>query len=209
MKRLLHIIGTPRGDDSRTLRVSRSFVEAVNKKYPDLAVDELDLYAEKLPELTVKRVDGKYALLAGKELSGDTANAWDEIVEQIDRFISADAYLISTPMWNFNIPYKLKHYLDIIVQPKYLFRYTATGPEGLVKDKKMLVVTSRGGDYSEGSPARKYDALEPYLRTIFGFVGFSDIAFINAQPMDASGSDVREKKIAEAQDEAIKAAANF
>ncbi|MBU4376945.1 MAG: NAD(P)H-dependent oxidoreductase, partial [Candidatus Omnitrophica bacterium] len=100
--------------------------------------------------------------------------------------------------WNFSIPYPLKHYIDIIVQPRYLFRYTDKGVEGLVKNKKMLIITSKGGDYSTGSPMRPYDFEETYLHWIFSFVGMTDISFINAQPMDAFGPDVAEKKIEEA-----------
>jgi FMN-dependent NADH-azoreductase len=97
-------------------------------------------------------------------------------------------------MWNFSISYVLKHYLDVIVQPKYLFRYTATGVEGLVKNKKMVIVTSRGGDYST-SPVKAMDCQEPYLKTIFNFVGITDILFVNSQPMDALGPKVRDQKI--------------
>ncbi len=209
MKRLLHIIATPRGSESRTLKVSEAFLGRFKSRYPGCRVDELNLYTEKLPELTAKRLDGKYVLLSGKDLAGDLTIAWKEIVNHIERFMGADVYLISAPMWNFGIPYILKHYIDIIVQPKYLFRYTEKGPEGLVKGKKMLVVTSRGGDYSEGSPSKAYDMQEPYLRGVFGFVGLTDLTFINAQPMDALGPKVMEERIAIARDEAIKAADKF
>src|SRR5664279_4609709 len=99
-------------------------------------------------------------LLSGKELSGKSKEAWKKIEAEITRFMAADVYLVSTPMWNFSIPYMLKHYIDVIVQPKYLFRYTASGVEGLAKNKKMLVIASRGGDYSPGSPSHLADFQE-------------------------------------------------
>ncbi len=209
MKKLLHIVATPRGDESSTLRVSGAFLEALKKKYPDCRVDTLDLATEKLPELTAKRIDGKYALLSGKDLSPELQKAWEEIVGHIERFLSADAYLVSSPMWNFSIPYTLKHYIDVILQPKYLFRYTDKGPEGLVKGKKMMIITSRGGDYSPGSPFHAYDYQEPYLKTGFGFTGITDITFINAQPMDAAGPEVQAEKIKAAQVLASQAAEKF
>jgi FMN-dependent NADH-azoreductase len=147
-------------------------------------------------------------LLSGKDLSGESKEAWKEIISEIERFLSADTYLISTPMWNFGIPYRLKHYIDIILQPKYLFQYTASGPEGLVKNKKMAVITTRGGDYSSAD-FRKFDLQEPYLRAIFGLAGITDIVFINAQPMDAMGPEVGNKKIKEAQTQAKKIAEDF
>jgi FMN-dependent NADH-azoreductase len=209
MNKLLHIIATPRGADSRTLRVTAAFLDSFRKKYPACDIDELNLFEAKLPELTVKRLDGKYLLLGGKDLTPELEKAWKEIVACIERFLAADAYLISSPMWNFGIPYVLKHYIDVIVQPKHLFRYTEKGAEGLVKGRKMAVITSRGGDYSEGSPFRPYDFQEPYLRAVFGFVGVKDIAFVNAEPMDAAGPQVQAEKIKAAQGLAREAAENF
>ena len=206
MKRLLHIIATPRVVDSRTLKVSEAFLESFRKKNPGCKIDTLDVSREKLPSLTVKRLDGKYALLGGRELSGETKEAWKEIVKYIEQFLSSDAYLVSTPMWNFSIPYTLKHYIDVILQPKYLFKYTEKGPEGLVKNKKMVVITSRGGDYGVESPFHAYDLKEPYLKTVFGFVGIEDIMFINTQPMDALGPEVQKEKIEESKLIAIKVA---
>jgi FMN-dependent NADH-azoreductase len=207
MKKLLHIIATPRGKESRTLKVTEAFLESFRRSRPDWVVENLDLSKENLPSLTLKRVDGKYALLSGEDLYGDLKESWEEIVRHIERFLSADAYLISAPMWNFGIPYTLKHYIDVILPPKYLFRYTEKGPEGLVKNKKMIVITSRGGDYSTGQ-MKAYDFEEPYLRTAFGFTGISDITFISAQPMDM-GPELREQKIREAQNKARQAANNF
>ena len=206
MKKLLHIIATPRAEQSRTLQVSEVFLKTFKEKHPDCVIEELDLSKEELPSLTVKRLNGKYMLAGGKDLDGEMQKAWQEIIAQIERFMSADAYLISTPMWNFSIPYTLKHYLDIILQPKYLFRYTATGVEGLVKNKKMVLITSRGGDYTDIK--RSADFQEPYLRFVFRFVGIQDIKFINAQPMD-QGEELGKQRIKEAQEAAKEIAAQF
>ncbi|MDD5422569.1 MAG: NAD(P)H-dependent oxidoreductase, partial [Candidatus Omnitrophica bacterium] len=153
-------------------------------------------------------VYGKYMLLSGKEVDKNMKDAWKNIERYINDFLSADDYLVSTPMWNFGIPYPLKQYIDIILQPRYLFRYTDKGVEGLAKDKKMVVVTSRGGDYSQASPMKGYDLQEPYLRTAFGFIGITDITFVNAQPMDM-GVDLQKKAIQEAQASAKEAALLF
>ena len=209
MKKLLHIIATPRAQDSRTLKVTEAFLESFRKKYPDCAIDELNVTAEALPSLTVEVVSGKYVLLSGGELTEKLKAAWRDVERHINRFLSADAYLISTPMWNFSIPYPLKQYIDVIVQPKYLFSYTDKGVEGLVKNKKMAVIATRGGDYSLESPFHSYDFQEPYLRAIFGFVGITDITFIIAQPMDALGHQVQEEKIEAAKVMAVNLAKSF
>ena len=207
MKKLLHIIATPRGEGSRTLKVTDAFLDIFRETHADWVIDELDLTKEDLPSLNMKSVDGKYVLLEGRPLFGDLREIWQDIIGHIERFLSADAYLISTPMWNFSIPYVLKQYIDIIVQPQYLFGYTETGVEGLVQGKKMAIITSRGSEYTS-ERMRSYDFQEPYLRTIFGFVGIDDIHFVIAQPMD-EGHAIREQKIAEARAAAQELAMRF
>jgi FMN-dependent NADH-azoreductase len=197
MTKLLHIIASPRKDESRTLRISKQFLDHF-KGGPGNTVAELDLFNTKLPELSRDEVSGKFILMRGADLPEHLKACWAQIEKYIRQFLAADIYLITAPMWNFSIPYVLKHYIDVIAQPRYLFRYTAQGPEGLIKNKKMIIVTSRGGDYTAGTPAAAYDHQEPYLRTVFGFVGITDITFVNAQPMDAGGEVLREQRIKEA-----------
>lgn len=207
--KLLHIIATPREKESSTLKVTEGFFEGLKKCDPDCKVDILNVTKEKLPPMTVKAVNGKYVLLGGRDMPENLKPSWEDIIKHIQRFLSADGYVISTPMWNFSIPYYLKHYIDVILQPKYLFRYTETGPEGLVKNKKMVVITSRGGDYSPESPSHAYDFQEPYIRAVFGLAGITDITFINAQPMDALGPLAQKEKIKEGRETARKLGERF
>jgi FMN-dependent NADH-azoreductase len=99
-------------------------------------------------------------------------------------------------MWNFSIPYALKYYIDCLLQPGYTFGYDAHGAFGMVTGRRLVVVTSRGSDYSAG-PMLAYDFLEPYLRTVFGMIGFQEMDFINAQPMDID-RDRRQSALLEA-----------
>ncbi len=200
MQKLLHIIASPREDDSRTLQVAGAFMEAFQESHSDFVYEELNLAKAELPSLGQKRVDGKYLLLDGKNLYGGIKESWAEILRLIEQFLSADVYLVSTPMWNFHIPYMLKHYIDLIVQPKYLFRYTDAGPEGLAKNKKMVVAASRGGNY-DAEKTKHFDFQEPYLRAIFGFVGIVDIEFVIAQPMDQE-IELQKERLSEAMEKA-------
>jgi FMN-dependent NADH-azoreductase len=178
--RILHIVATPRGLSSNSARVSSALLEALHDKHDDLTVHTLDLFTANMPAVAGTNIESKYKLMTGQDLDEPAANSW----RQIEATIAP--YLLTTPMWNFSIPYALKYYIDAIVQPGYLFRYNEMGvPEGLVKGKRMICVTSRGGDYSSG-PLQDYDFVEKYLRTIFGFVGLTDIHFFNVQPMDIS-----------------------
>ncbi len=184
--KLLHIIATPRGLASNTGRISSCLLEALHEKYDDLDLRTLDLFSADLPAVAGVNIKTKYALMTGQPLDDAARTSWSEIEKTIEEFLEADIYLLTVPMWNFGIPYALKYYIDAIVQPGYLFQYNQVGqPEGLVHDRRMVVVTSRGADYSQGYLA-SLDFVENYLRTIFGLVGITDIKFFNAQPMDIS-----------------------
>jgi FMN-dependent NADH-azoreductase len=193
--RLLHVVATPRAADSRTLRISDRFLESLRAECPDAQIETLDLFTRDLPALDGTNIDVKYNLMSGRPISSGHAESWQHIEELIDQFMRADVCVISTPMWNFGIPYVLKYYIDAIVQPRYLFAYDDAGiPVGRCQDKRMVCITTRGGDYSAGGPMHAFDLLETYLRTIFGFVGITDIEFINAQPIDM-GPERREAAI--------------
>lgn len=185
-QRLLHIVATPRGLASNTGRVSSALIEALHEHHDDLRITTLDLFSADLPAVAGANIKSKYALMTGQQLDEEARGSWQEIEKTIEGFLDADLYLLTVPMWNFGIPYALKYYIDAIVQPGYLFRYNERGePEGLVQGKKMVVVTSRGAAYSQ-PPMDSLDFVESYLRTIFGFVGITDVHFFTVEPMDIS-----------------------
>lgn len=200
--KLLHIIATPRPEESNTLRVAAKFLERFSAKHAEPDIEVLNLFEEDLPAVAGDNIEAKYTLMIGQPIDKRHKESWNQIERLIEHFLSADIYLLSTPMWNFSIPYTLKYYIDAIVQPGYLFKYNEQGQVvGLAQNKKMVCITSRGGDYSPGSPYHPYDFQEPYLRAIFGFIGITDMQFINVQPMDIS-PELRENAIAAAIEEA-------
>ncbi|MRX44487.1 FMN-dependent NADH-azoreductase [Agromyces kandeliae] len=204
--KLLHIIASPRSEASNTLRVSSALLDALGERITGLEVEEVELFQADLPAIAGDNIEAKYTLMVGQPIDKTHAESWKQIEREIDRFTHADAYVISTPMWNLSIPYALKYYIDCIVQPGYMFRYDELGRAlPLVHGKKMVVVTSRGGDYSEASPLHAFDFQEPYLRAIFGFVGITDVTFVNAQTMDVS-PEFRSASTANAIDEVLRVA---
>ncbi|MCA9892936.1 MAG: NAD(P)H-dependent oxidoreductase [Anaerolineae bacterium] len=183
--RLLHVVATARQESSRTLVISQGLLKQLRRKLGDLHVETLDLFASDLPAIAGDNIEAKYTLMKGLKIDKSHEESWQEIEKLISQFLGADIVLVSVPMWNFSIPYALKYYIDCIVQPGYLFRYDEKGqPMGMVQGKKMIFVSTRGGDYSENSPFHVYDFQEPYLRAIFGFCGVSDMHFVRAQPLD-------------------------
>ncbi|MBK8904104.1 MAG: NAD(P)H-dependent oxidoreductase [Anaerolineaceae bacterium] len=194
--KLLHIIATPRTEQSNTMRIATAYLEAMCANHVDLSVETVNLFLHDLPAIDGENIEIKYTLMAHRPIDKHHQASWRQIESLIEQFLAADMYLISTPMWNLSIPYMLKYYIDAIVQPGYLFNYTKQGPMGLVQGKKMICITTHGSDYSQG-PFQAFNFLEPYLRAIFGFVGVTDIEFVSAQPMDSS-VEQREAAIATA-----------
>jgi FMN-dependent NADH-azoreductase len=191
------------------MRVATACLDCLHTKYADLSVDTINLFTAALPAVAGNNIETKYTLMTGQPIDKRHKESWKQIELLIDQFLSADVFLVSSPMWNFSISYALKYYIDSIIQPGYLFEYNEQGqPVGLVRGKKMICVTSRGGDYSEKSPFHAYDFQEPYLRAIFGFVGITDMYFITAQPMDIT-PQLRESAIAAAIEDARSLATDF
>lgn len=183
--KLLHIIASPRLDGSSTLPLSEALLGELGSRFADLEIETLDLFQADLPAIAGDNIEAKYTLMARRPVEPGHAESWAQIEREIARFRAADAYVITAPMWNFGVPYALKYYIDCIVQPGYLFRFNEQGyPEPLLHDKRMIVVSSSGSDYSEGSPLHALNFHEPYLRTIFGFVGITDVTFVNAFSVD-------------------------
>lgn len=196
--KLLHVIASPRLDGSTTLKITDALLEELSLHVPDLSVDTLDLFQADLPAIAGDNIEAKYTLLSGLPIGREHVESWAQIEREIERFRAADAYVISAPMWNFGIPYALKYYIDCLVQPGYLFRFSEQGyPVPMLEGKRMVVVASSGSDYSATSPLHALDFYEPYLRTIFGFVGIGDLTFIRAHAVDVSPAS-REASVAEA-----------
>src|SRR4051794_16853306 len=125
--KVLHVIATPRAQSSNTLQVSDTFLSALSEGHDDLTIDVLDLFRVELPPLSGDNIEAKYTLMSGQSLDPRLQQSWRRIEDLITQFLAADAYVFSTPMWNFGIPYVLKHYIDCLVQPGYAFGFSELG----------------------------------------------------------------------------------
>ena len=114
MARLLYIESSPRKERSKSIAVSKTFLAAYRDTNPSDEIVTLDLWQMKLPEFDGYTIDAKYQVLHGQDFDDKQLAAWNHVVSFCDQFKNADKYVISLPMWNFAIPYKLKHYIDVI-----------------------------------------------------------------------------------------------
>ena len=116
----------------------------------------------------------------------------DELIAELQ---AHDTVVIAAPMYNFNIPTQLKNYFDLIARAGVTFRYTESGPEGLVTDKRAVILSSRGGIHKD-TPT---DLLTPYVKLFLGFIGITDVNFVFAEGI-AYGPEVATKAANDAKD---------
>lgn len=183
MARVFYIEASPRKSRSASIEVAQHFLDAYRNENPSDFIDTLDLWAKPLPEFDQALLDAKYAVLSGQSFTAPQKAAWGLISQMSDRLKAADKIVIATPMWNFGIPYKLKHYIDLITQPGLTFSFEpATGYSGLVTDKKALCIYAQGGDYGPGSRAEQMNMQVPYLAQALHFIGITEQQAVVVSP---------------------------
>ena len=203
MNQLLYIEASPRKKRSSSIEVANSFLDSYRKTHPEWNIEVLDLWKREIPAFDGDIIDSKYAILHGQAHTEAQRKSWRAVEQIIDEFKQADRYLFSLPMWNFGIPYKLKHFFDVIVQPSYTFSYTPSeGYKGLVTQKPAFIIYSRGGAYGPGTGGESLDFQKTYMETILKFIGFTDIRSIVIEPTLAS-PEVKDKAVKQAKEEAI------
>jgi FMN-dependent NADH-azoreductase len=193
MTHIMHLDTSPRAEQSHSRMLAREFIEKWSDRHPQTKIIYRDLALNPIPYIDATWIKAKFT--PPDQYTPELAAAIKLSDELIDEFLAADRYVLSTPMYNFSIPAILKSYIDYIVRPRRTFAVDTNGFKGLVTDKKMLVITARGSDFSPGSDLAPLDFQEPFLRTIFNFIGISDIQFINANGLN---SNLREQSLAEA-----------
>ncbi|MCA8295009.1 FMN-dependent NADH-azoreductase [Burkholderia sp. AU30198] len=200
--KLLHIDSSILGQGSVSRELSAEAVATFRARDPGLTVTRLDLAATPIGHLTAEHLAAAQGAPIGDALKADV-----EIGQRaLDDFLAADIVVIGAPMYNFGIASQLKAWIDRISVAGTTFRYGENGAVGLCGGKKLVVASSRGGVYSEGSPAAAFDHQETYLKAAFGFLGITDITFIRAEGV-AMGQDTRSGAIASAKEAAAALAA--
>lgn len=198
MSKVLYIKANIKNEgESRTFKLSDSFVEEYKKNNPEDEIITLDLYKENIDFL---RHDDLGKLFGSK----DEESKNNSILKYAYQFADADKYIIAAPMWNLSFPAILKAYIDYVSVSGITFKYTAEGPVGLLNNKKAVHIVSRGGGY-DNSP---YEMGDRYLRTILGFFGIKDIETIAIDNLDVMGVNV-EEKVEEGIEKAISLAKKF
>jgi FMN-dependent NADH-azoreductase len=207
MPNILHIDSSPRGDRSYSRTLSHEFIESWKASHSADTVTYRDLGHNPVPHVDENWIAAAFSPPQARTPELKNAIAISDSL--VDEFLAADRYVFGIPMYNFNVPSTFKAYIDQVIRVGRTFAVSENGTfQGLVEGKKMLVITARGGSFSAGSPAAAYDFQEPFLRTAFGFLGITDITFINAENL-AGGDEVREQSLAKAKQAIAQSVANW
>ena len=190
--KLLHIDSSILGQNSASRELGAAWVANWRQEHPRAQMKHVDLAREPLAHLNGE-------IFGARSMSDATRGTALQSDVEADRsaladFLAADVLVIGAPMYNFSIPSQLKAWIDRIAVAGKTFRYTESGPEGLAKGKKAIVISARGGMYGAGSPAASLDFQENYLRGVFGFLGITDIEFVRAEGL-AHGPSQREQSM--------------
>lgn len=191
MTHILHLDSSPRGERSISRALTKQFVDLWKQIHSNDAITYRDLGRHSVPPIDEAWIAAAFSP------SGQLTPALEAALmisdELIDELLKADLYVFGIPMYNYSVPANFKAYIDQVVRVKQTFTVGADGYEGLLNDKKAVVITTRGGSYA-GEPL---DFQEPYLRAVFDFIGITDVSFIHAENL-AMGADERQYSIAAA-----------
>ncbi|HEV7913909.1 MAG TPA: NAD(P)H-dependent oxidoreductase [Albitalea sp.] len=189
---ILQLNSSARADNSHSSRLASTIVERLRSSEPGATLTVRDFGRTPHPELNEAAL-GALFTPADQRTPEQTARvALDDAL--IAELFAADAIVFGVPMYNFGVSAQLKNWIDAVARAGVTFKYTEKGAVGLVQNKKVYVVLTRGGMY-RNTPA---DTQVPYLKTFFGFIGLTDVQFIYAEGL-AMGPDAEQKALASAQ----------
>ena len=219
MTKVLYLEASPGQDSSVSSTLANVFLDIYRKKNPDHEIEHLPLFESDLPnfgqEGARQKFENLYAVMSGKgpiEAQGE----WAGVMAEIDRLKSADKVLLSAPMWNFSIPWRLKQWIDVVTHVGETVHVEVKDGVGVyigqITGRPLQMILASGSPYEMRFPLEsdeKVDFQRAYLDNIFRFIGFTDIRFVKAQPTGIPAGPQREALEAEWEKQAKEAAEQF
>ncbi len=182
MTHILHVNSSPRGEGSQSRLVSKELVEAMVAAHPGITVTDRDLGHQEVPFVTEAFIGAMYT--PEEVRTPEQKELLKLSDEMVDELFAADVYVFGIPMYNFGVPAVFKAYIDYIARANRTFNPGTY--EGLLKNKKAIVVSAHGGaGYGPGQERESYNQLVPTLRGVLGFLGVSDVEFISVEGTSA------------------------
>lgn len=206
MARLLYVEGSPRKERSHSNAVAKEFVAAYRAAHPADTVETVDVFGADLPTFDGDTISAVYDIKQGNDVAPERKAAWKAVKTHAEKFAGFDKYVFSVPMWNFGVPYAVKHYIDVVTQPDITFKIGDNRYEGLCSGP-ALVISARGGEYNPSMPGG-YDYEAPYMSLWCGFVGLTPEDLL-IQPTAAKGPEHGKEMRAQAIETAKEKAKSF
>ncbi len=178
MNNILYLNSSVRSTGSVSRQLSGEFIEKLKALHPGAKVVTRDLAANPLPHLSEGMVGAYFT--PPEQRNDEQKQLIKQSDEVVAELMAADIVVVGAPMYNFSVSSTLKSWIDHVARAGVTFKYTETGPVGLVQGKKFVIFTSRAGVYSSG-PAQSMDFQETYLRGVLGFLGITDVSFVSAE----------------------------
>ncbi|TIH09458.1 FMN-dependent NADH-azoreductase [Pseudomonas leptonychotis] len=191
MANVLVIESSARQQGSVSRQLTAQFIANWSAANPADSIKVRDLAVDQVPHLDANLLGGWMTPALQQSEAEQAALALSNRLT--DELLAADVLVLAAPMYNFTIPSTLKAWLDHVLRAGVTFKYTETGPQGLLSGKRAFVLTARGGIYAGSG----LDHQEPYLRQALAFVGIHDVSFIHAEGLNLGG-EFMEKGLSEA-----------
>lgn len=200
MDTVLFVKVNPKTDDqSASTTLANYFLDEYGEYNRAIIIEKLDLYDDDIPLLDVDLFSAWEKMEIGAELTPVEREKVNQAEKLLDQFVNADKVIIAAPFWNLSYPPLFKAYIDMICIKDKTFEYTEEGPVGLIPDKSLLLIETRGGYYSEG-PAAELEHSQRYLKSVMKFVGIESISMVIAEGLDVDEKH-REVSLAKAKAE--------
>jgi len=172
MTHVLHVSASPGGEDSRSIALANAFLDAWRNAHPGDTHETVDVWNLDLPEFDASMIAAKFAVLRAQNATPEQRAQWERAVGFSRQFNRADVHVFSVPMWNYGLPYRLKHYIDIVTLPGQNWRWSRDeGYQPLLSGKRAFLMASSAGDFSDGAVTQYEDFQKPYLRQWLRFLG--------------------------------------
>lgn len=197
MSRLLYIEASPMKATSTSIEIASAFLKAYQDAHPHDEIERIDLWNIDLPHFDAEMIAAKFAVLRAQNATAEQRARWEQAVAIAKRFNAADKYLFSVPMWNFGIPYRLKHFIDIVTLPGQNWSWSReAGYRSLLADRKAALIYSSAGAYPLAPDEDESDFQKPYLRRWLRFLGIEVAHEINVGPTLVAADALKETKAA-------------
>lgn len=183
---LLHVIASPGGEASNSTAAANELVAAYREQHPEHLVRSVNVWDLEMPDFDAAMIAAKFAVLRAQDATEAQRAQWARAVAISQAFNAADRFVFSLPMWNYGVPYRLKHYIDIVTLPGQNWSWSrAEGYQPLLRDKRAVLVCSSAGDFSAPAPASPgaySDFQKPFMRQWLRFIGVDVVGEVAVAP---------------------------